>query len=94
MPEPLDKTPEQGFSDTPSGLVDRRRFTSFRESGWGQFAEALWLLSKEHPKKFWVAFFVAAWMFVNGMNNLGELIKVAHQTGDFLKILNPFAAGQ
>lgn len=86
MPEP--------FTETPSAEVERKRFGSFRESGWGQFAEALWVLSKEHPKKFWVAFFVCAWFFVNGMNNLGELIKVAHQTGDFLKIFNPFAAGQ
>lgn len=94
MPEPQAPQPADEFKDTPSGLVERRRFGIFRESGWGQFAEALWILSREHPKKFWVAFFIAVWMFVNGMNNLGELIKVAHQTGDFLKILNPFAAGQ
>ncbi len=87
MPEP---TPSS-FNETPSREVERKRFGTFRDSGWGQFAEALWILSKEHPKKFWIGIFVAGWMFVNGVNNIAGLIEVARKTGDFLTILNPFA---
>ena len=85
MPEP--------FAETPPKETERRRFGAFRDSGWGQFAEALWILSQEHKKKFWFFFFVAAWMFVNGVNNSAELVEVARQTGDLLKLFNPFAAG-
>lgn len=88
---------ETTFRDKVSGQVEAVKniagntFDGFRESGIGQFAEALYVLQKEHPKKFWIFFFFQLWLMANGINHIADLWALVEKGHSIFTLINPFA---
>jgi len=78
-------------NETPVNDTTNKRFAVFRDSGIGQFAEALWVLQQEHPKKFWIFFFLQLWFMANGINHIADLWTLVEKGQSVFTLFNPFA---
>lgn len=64
-------------------------FEQFRRSGFGQIAEGLFVVKKENKKIFWFGVLFACWLLANGINNIGNLVKLVKEGQNLLTLLNP-----
>jgi hypothetical protein len=64
-------------------------FEGFIHSGFGFVAQGLYIMKRENRKTFWIAAFLALWFVANGINNIGNLVKLIREGRSVITLLNP-----